>query len=236
MLDQDVGVRRRGRPQSTAPELDAVDPALAEPVERQVYRSIRRGLMSGLIPPGAALTSRSLATQMAVSAQPVRDALKRLEADGVLESRPQSGFFMRTLTVPEYREITEIRQRLEGLAARHAAERIDAATLDLLERTNRRMAAMHRPQQYLAENFQFHFAVYSASRMPSLLAIIENLWMRIGPMLHHHPHEFNLAETVRKHDCIILALRRRDGEAAEAAVAHDLGSAADFIVQSLPPA
>ena len=68
-----------------------------------------------------------------------------------------------------------------------------------------------------------------------MLAIIENLWIRIGPALHHHPHEFNLVETMRKHEAIIEGLERRDPEAAEAAVAHDLGSAAEFIVQSLPP-
>lgn len=234
MLEREAGVRRRGRPQSLAPDLVAVDTGLTEPVERQVYRSIRQGLMSGDIAPGAVLTSRSLATQLAVSPQPVRDALKRLEADGILDSRPQSGFFLRSLTVDEYREITEIRQRLEGLAAYHAAARIDAATITLLEKLNAAMALMEKPHHYLAQNYRFHFTVYAASGMASLLPIIENLWMRIGPALHHHPHDFNRLETVRKHDAIIDALRRGDRVGAEEAVAHDLGTAADFIVQSLP--
>jgi len=233
-LDSETSPRKRGRPASLAPELTPADNSLSEPVERQVYRNIRHGLMSGLIAPGAVLTSRSLATQLNVSAQPVRDALKRLEADGVLESRPQSGFFLRTLSVAEYREITEIRQRLEGLAASHAAKTIQPATIAKLRKLNARMGKMEKPHQYLAQNFQFHFTVYEESRLPSLLAIIENLWMRIGPMLHHHPHEFNLTDTMRKHEAIIAALERGDSKGAEAAVAHDLGSAANFIVQSLP--
>ncbi|MGE3307781.1 MAG: GntR family transcriptional regulator [Rhizobiaceae bacterium] len=235
-LDTETAPRRRGRPQSQAPELAPADTSLSEPVERQVYRSIRRGLMSGLIAPGAVLSSRSLATQLAVSAQPVRDALKRLEADGVLESRPQSGFFLRSLTVDEYREITGIRQRLEGMAAFHAAQRIQAPAIAKLRKLNAAMARIRKPQQYLAQNFEFHFTVYEGAGLPSLLAIIENLWMRIGPQLHHHPHEFNRTDTMRKHDAIIDALERRDSAGAEAAVAYDLGSAADFIVQSLPPA
>ncbi|MBL8583980.1 MAG: GntR family transcriptional regulator, partial [Rhizobiaceae bacterium] len=101
MLEREAGARRRGRPPSSAPDLVSVDSALVEPVERQVYRSIRQGLMSGVIAPGAVLTSRSLAAQLLVSPQPVRDALKRLEADGILESRPQSGFFLRGLTADE---------------------------------------------------------------------------------------------------------------------------------------
>jgi len=232
--------RRRGRPQSLAPALTPVDTSLEEPVERQVYGSIRRGLMSGLIAPGAVLTSRSLATQLAVSAQPVRDALKRLEADGVLVSRPQSGFFLRDLTVAEYREITEIRQRLEGLAARHAALNIDEKTIPRLRKLNAAMTKLPKPKphlqqniEYLAQNFLFHFTIYEEARLPSLLAMIENLWMRIGPALHHHPHAFNRTETLRKHEAIIDALERHDPDAAEAAVAYDLGNAADFIVQQL---
>lgn len=234
MDGQAPGKKRRGRSQSLAPQLPAVDTSLAEPVERQVYRSIRQGLMSGLIAPGATLSSRSLAAQLKVSAQPVRDALKRLEADGILEGRPQSGFFLHDPTVSEYREITEIRQRLEGLAARHAARRIGPATIARLRLLNQKMGRYDKPLDYLAENYRFHFAIYSEAGMPALLTMIENLWMRIGPALHHHPHEFNRAETLRKHEAIIDALERRDADAAEAAVAHDLGDAADLIVLELP--
>lgn len=234
MNEQAKGKRKRGRPQSLAPQLSAVDASLPEPVERQVYRSIRQGLMSGLIAPGATLSSRSLATQLKVSAQPVRDALKRLEADGILEGRPQSGFFLHDPTVSEYREITEIRQRLEGLAARHAARRISPATIARLRKINENMGRYDKPQDYLAENHRFHFTVYGEAGLPALLAMIENLWMRIGPALHHHPHEYNRAETLRKHEAIIEALERGDSDAAETAVAHDLGNAADLIVVNLP--
>lgn len=197
--------------------------------------------MSGLIAPGTVLTGRSLATQLAVSVQPVRDALKRLEADGVLVSRPQSGFFLRDLTVAEYREITEIRQRLEGMAARHAAIDVAPKTIARLRKLNSAMAKLPKPHpkleqnvDYLAQNFLFHFTIYEEARLPALLAMIENLWMRIGPALHHHPHAFNRTDTMRKHEAIIEALERHDPEGAEAAVAYDLSSAADFIVQHLP--
>lgn len=225
--------KRRGRNQSLAPELIPVDPGLPEPVERQVYRSIRQGLMSGLIAPGATLTSRSLALQLGTSVQPVRDALKRLEADGIFEGRPQSGFFLRDPTAPEFREILEIRQRLEGLAARHAATRMSSETIGQLKSINQEMGRLSKPHDYLAENYRFHFTIYAEARQPTLLAIIENLWMRIGPALHHHPTSYNRESTMAKHEAIIEALVRRDGEAAEAAIAHDLGTAADLIVQHL---
>lgn len=224
---------KRGRKQSQAPKLNPVDASLSESVERQAYRSIRQGLMSGLVAPGTALTSRSLAQQLNVSVQPVRDALKRLEADGVVEGRPQSGFFLRDLTPDEYWEITEIRVRLEGLAGRHAVATITDETIEHLKSINEQMARLTLPQDYLAENYRFHFMIYREARRPNLIAIIENLWMRIGPALHHHPHEFNLTETLKKHAAIIDALSNRDADAAETAIAHDLQDAAKLVVLNL---
>jgi GntR family colanic acid and biofilm gene transcriptional regulator len=233
-MESSPAAKRRGRNQTTAPKFEPVDNASPEPVERQVYRSIRRGLMTGLVAPGASFTGRSLAQQLGVSAQPVRDALKRLEADGIVEGKPQSGFFLCPVTRKTYLELTQIRTRLEGLAGRLAAERIGPKTLASLQFLNDRMATAGTDENYLALNFDFHFAVYSASDMPTLLAIIENLWTQIGPVLNYHPHEFNKQEIVGKHKAIIDALARGDGVATEEAIAYDLNSAAEVIVRSLP--
>ncbi|KQU92796.1 hypothetical protein ASD12_26015 [Mesorhizobium sp. Root102] len=191
--------------------------------------------MSGLIAPGATLSARSLATELLVSAQPVRDALKRLEADGVLLGKPQSGFFLHNLTVSEYREIAQIRMRLEGLAVRRAIEHIAPAKIIKLKEINERIGRSDKPQDYLSENYRFHFSIYEEARMPALLAIIENLWMRVGPAWHHHPYDYNLAETRRKHEAIIDALERRDADAAEASLAYDISDATEKVVVKLPP-
>ena len=230
--------RRRGpgRHQSQAPELVAIDGALAETAERQVYRSIRQALMSGMVAPGTILTSRSLAQSLKVSVQPVRDALKRLEADGVLESRPQSGFFVTPISGQEYREIIDIRQRLEGLAARVACENMDDRTIALLERINQRMGQLESSSDALPENYRFHFTIYGKANRPSLLSLIENQWVRIGPALHHHPYKISTAETMERHDHVIRALKARDGAAAEEAIFVDLGAAADLVIPRLPQA
>ena len=230
-----AAVRRRpGRQQSEAPDLEAIDDTSLETVERQVYRSIRRALASGHVAPGTSLTSRSLAQALKVSVQPVRDALKRLEADGVLEGRPQSGFFLKSLTQSEYRELTEIRQRLAGLAGRLACQSMDKQTLRQLERINDKMARHENSKDALEENYRFHFTIYEKANRPNLLALIENFWVRIGPALHHHPYKISSTATMERHRQIIRALEARDGDAAEAAIANDLGSAADLIVPRLP--
>ncbi|QDZ01307.1 GntR family transcriptional regulator [Nitratireductor mangrovi] len=223
-----------GRQQSQAPELDAINVELAETVERQVYRSIRQAMMSGRVAPGTSLTSRSLAQVLKVSAQPVRDALKRLEADGVLEGRPQSGFLLRHVSQQEYREIIEIRQRLEGLAGRVALSSMNIDTIGKLERINVRMSRLDSAKEALAENYRFHFTIYRMADRPTLLALIENLWVRMGPALHHHPYKINSADTMERHDEIITALKNRDPDAVESAIAEDLGAAANLVVPRLP--
>ena len=226
--------RRPGRHQAQAPALDGIDGQSRDTVERQVYRSIRLGLMSGLFRPGETLTSRSLAHELKVSAQPVRDALKRLEADGVLRGKPQSGFLLPNISQGEYREITEIRQRLEGLAGRHSAATISEVQLAELERLNAGLEGQLDPKSYLARNYRFHFLIYAEARRPNLLALIENFWVRIGPALHHYPKDVNPNDTVEKHRIILRALRAHDPDLTEAAIAHDLGDAADHIVPHLP--
>ncbi len=223
-----------GRRQSQAPDIEAVDSALPETVERQVYRNLRQAMMSGHIAPGTSLTSRSLALALNVSAQPVRDALKRLEADGVIEGRPQSGFLLRHVSKHEYRHIIEIRQRLEGLAGRAAIENVDASVILQLERINETMSRYDATKEALAENYRFHFTIYRLADRPTLLGLIENLWVRIGPALHHHPHKIMSADTKLRHERIIRALVSRDGDEIEEAISDDLGAAADVIVPRLP--
>jgi GntR family transcriptional regulator, colanic acid and biofilm gene transcriptional regulator len=225
---------RRGRPQPPAPPILPIDLGLPVSIERQVYQRVREALMSGLLAPGASLSGRSLATVLGVSAQPVRDALKRLEADGVLESRPQSGFYLRNPSAREFREIIDIRQRLEGLAGRIAAENIDGDFLAELRETNGKLFDGKQKGIYsLERNYRFHFLIYARANRPTLLAAIENFWVRIGPSLHYYPTTFDEAETLAKHNDIIEALARGDGAATEIAVARDLENGANLIIPQL---
>ena len=74
--------KRRKRARIGAPEMTLVETSASEATELQVYKAIRRALMSGALEPGARISSRSIAESLGVSAMPVREALKRLEADG----------------------------------------------------------------------------------------------------------------------------------------------------------
>jgi GntR family transcriptional regulator, colanic acid and biofilm gene transcriptional regulator len=226
---------RRGRPQPRVPALDSIDARLATSMERQVYRRLREALMSGRFAPDSGLSSRSIASALGISAQPVRDALKRLEADGVLESRPQSGFYLRSPASDEYREIIDIRQRLEGLACRIAASAADRAFIAELREINGRLfKAEDRGKYSLEQNYRFHFLIYRHAGRTTLLSTIENFWVRVGPSLHYYPTTFDEATTLAKHSDIREALARGDGPGAEAAMIADLENGASLIIPRLP--
>lgn len=226
-------IRRRGRPQSVAAPFDPVDPAGDEPVERQVYHSLRRGMMQGLIAPDTVLTGRSLARHMGLSVQPVRDALKRLEADGAIIGRPQSGFHLPKISAAEYWESIEIRTRLEGLAGRLAASHVTPALILRLTAINDAMQATADPRGYLAANFAFHFAIYEQARRATLLSLIENFWVRIGPVLHHHQDSPLAGGAHAKHARIIATLAAGDAAGTELAIVDDLVTAAHVVVRRL---
>src|SRR5579859_5031189 len=109
-----------GRLPIPAPELELLDVDSREPMDRRVYRALRRSLMSGAILPGARVSTRSIASALGVSAMPVREALKRLESDGALRSSAQSAFIVNELSRVEFREILLIRLHLETMLAREA--------------------------------------------------------------------------------------------------------------------
>jgi DNA-binding GntR family transcriptional regulator len=212
-----------------APRLRSFDPAATEPVEKQVYRIIRQSLMAGAIAPGGKLSTRSLAEALGVSPMPVREALKRLEADGILESRAKSAFYVHDLSRDEFREVLKVRLRLEGLAAREAAKNFDAEKLRQARALDNRIHTSTSTAQFLERNFRFHFYIYQLADMPMTLTLIENMWLRIGPALNKIFGKVRPEETYEAHARLLAALAKRDPDNAEHALHRDLEEAAEVI-------
>ncbi|HEY0943521.1 MAG TPA: GntR family transcriptional regulator [Steroidobacter sp.] len=209
------------------------DPTAPEAIERQVYRIVRQSLMAGAILPGKKLSTRSLAEALGVSPMPVREALKRLEADGLLESRAKSAFHVHELSQAEFREVLKIRLRLEGLAVREAAKNIDADKVRRARALDNRILASTTTAQRLERNFRFHFFIYQLADMPMTLALIENMWLRIGPTLNKVVDKTRPGATYPAHARLLAALARRDPDGAERALQRDLLEAAESIEKQL---
>ncbi|HEY1836681.1 MAG TPA: GntR family transcriptional regulator [Rhizomicrobium sp.] len=225
-------------PDRPAP-LTVLEPVARETLGDQIYGQLREALMAGQFRPGQAITLRSVAEALGVSHMPVRAALQRLEAAGAMVA-PANG---RTLVIPEMRlaemcELRDIRVELEGLAAERAAALITNTELLVVEEHCHLMqaaAATGNLDNYIRENWAFHTAVYRASKMKQLLAIVEGLWLRIGPYIClMMPDRAALAASMPNHHRVLEALRARDGAAARAGIAADINDSAQALERILP--
>ena len=213
--------RRRPRP---VPPLPAVDTKLGLSVEQQIYRSLRNALMAGRVLSGQGLTIRSIAQMLGVRPAPVREALRRLVADGVLIARPNSAFYTPHLDSEQFKNILQVRLQLEGYAAREAAIRAIRKDIRLVEMATLRWerAVERRPGDVAPANHAFHFAIYQACKNPVLIGLIETLWVRMGPVLASLPPECDFGVALNAHDAALKAMQCGDGDAAERAIRSDL--------------
>ena len=136
---------------------------------------------------------------------------------------------------------------VEGLAAARAATRRSAEELAAIRRAEaafRSLAESPQPDgaRAVALNRDLHFAIYAACGLAPLREIITRLWLKAGPVLNldlrAHPERLRQGFAVRRHAEVLAAIAAQDGPAAEAAIAADIGDAADFILSrgALPAA
>ncbi len=206
-----------------------LDPAPRETLQDHVYRRIRDLILSGEIPPGRSITIKSLATAFAVSHMPVREALQRLTAEHALTVVSGRSMGIPPLSVERLADLKRVRSELEGMAAAWAAERIDPEALARINALNQQLdtaAANSDVKGYLRANRDFHFEVYAAAGSPTLLSMIESLWLQISPYFNLLHASGNYVESNEHHRALAEALHRRDGEAARIALQSDIGAAA----------
>lgn len=190
--------------------------------ERAFFK-LMQAIESGVYQPGDRLREIEVADRLALSRTPVREALRRLEADNIVEHRPRVGAVVRTLGQTEVVELYEMRLVLERTAAQMAAKHAADAEIDALARINRDIAdAVAGGPRAAAMNQSFHGAIYLAARNRFLLEAtraMNNALMLLGPTTLADAER--VATVARQHGQIIEALRARDIEAAgEAADAH----------------
>jgi DNA-binding GntR family transcriptional regulator len=221
-------------------ETEPSSPRQMQPVARQamhqsVYLELRRAIVAGQWPPGKVLTIRALAAELGTSPMPVREALHRLVAERAIEGRPNRTIALPRLTSEEFMEIAQIRAELEGLAASVAAENMTEERLAELTAIND-IYTEHGDKDgkaALEANRLFHFTLYQGAGMPTLMSMIEGLWVRIGPILNFTVRGPNLAIALRHHGEILQALQDGDPLMTRAAVAADILEAACYIAEAL---
>jgi DNA-binding GntR family transcriptional regulator len=175
---------------------------------------IRELVITGELAPGEQLRQRDLAQRFGVSQTPVREAMRRLESEGLLVCDTHRGFTVVEPEVGRVEDNFQIRAALESLGASLAAGKIDAGGLARLRDLNDQMRALPDDDPKYAElNREFHFAIYEYARSPLLLSLMRLLWAALhgGPRVSR-----SHAESARQHTEIIAALADGDAAAASA--------------------
>lgn len=183
---------------------------------------LRELIMNREFGPGDALRQRDLAQRFQVSPTPVREALRRLEVEGLVRYDTHRGSRVVEVDYGATRENFRIRASLESLAAELAAERISPEHLRELQRIHTQLCKLdHDDDQIHEVNRQFHFRIYDAAQSPLLLSMVRRLWQPFP----HGPQVIRSAEeSSAQHEQILHALQDRDAaRAAQLTREHILG-------------
>ena len=205
-----------------------------EPLWDLAHVQLRRALLAGRFPPGRGLTLRYLAETFGTSVTPARDAVTRLVAQGVLAQGPRNSAVAPHLRADELRDLTIVRCELEGRAAREAAAKADGPKLKRLDGQLRTMRSLIRKREldtYLDAHREFHFGIYALADIPILAEMIENLWLRCGPVLSFVVPDYVLSlKGTDRHQAALEAIRGGDGARAEREIVADIEEAASYLL------
>jgi DNA-binding GntR family transcriptional regulator len=196
---------RRDRPQRTAQE--------------SVPDRIRHLILSRTLAPGQRLVQSELAEQLGVSRTPIREALHRLESDGLVKLSPHKGASVADLSISELKDIYSIRIAVEGygayLAARNATDKDLVQFENLLSRM-REVFEQGDRWQLLEINREFYSVLYARAQQPRLYALImkhidlADMYRRMAFAIDHY-----YGHTIADHEALLATFRKADPQAAE---------------------
>jgi len=191
----------------------------------RVYRTIRYQIMYGELRPGVALTLRGIAGEFGVSMTPAREAARRLVAEGALTLSSSGRLTTPDLSNDRIEELASIRALLEPELAGRALPRAYPALIDRLRSINNtadQMVVKQDATGYIRSNIEFHRTLYLRAQAPAMLAMVETVWLQLGPTMHDLYSHMTRSQRFGHHREIIAALMAADEAALHTAVRRDV--------------
>jgi DNA-binding GntR family transcriptional regulator len=205
--------------------MNAPRPSDQAAAHERLYRTLRTQVMHGELAPGQALTLRGLGKQYGLSMTPVREALRRLVAEGALTMSSSGRITTPALTPDRLEELASIRALLEPELASRALPRAHFALIDRLATINTANAeavAKGDAVAYVRTNLEFHRTLYLRAQSPAMLAILETVWLQLGPTMRALYARLRRNEPPQHHRLILAALRAGDEAGLRLAVRTDV--------------
>ena len=195
-------------------------------LSERAYDHVRRAILSGEYPIGSVVSDGQIAEELGMSKTPVRQALKLLAQEGLLETGPRRQLVVCGISPERREEVLEIREALERIAVGHACRAMPIDDVDQLRVAlfrQRRAAEARDESAFIELDEEFHLRIAEAARLPILVRFLDQLRgfvrvMRLGSA--RHPSD--LPQVIEEHEAIVDALEDRDGDAALDALMHHL--------------
>lgn len=190
-----------------------------------VYRALRVSIMHGELEPGQSVTIRGLASKFGVSMTPARDAIRRLSAEGALSISSTGRVATPELSNDRIEELASIRALLEPELASRALPR---AHLNLLERLSNINSLIDQAivkddaVDYIRRNLEFHRTLYLRAQAPAMLALVETVWLQLGPTMRSLYSQLMRREASHNHRLAIAALKVGDEPSLKLAIRADV--------------
>jgi DNA-binding GntR family transcriptional regulator len=187
------------------------------PLGEGIAAQLRKAILAGELRPGERLRQERIAADYGTSRNPVREALRQLENEGLVTLVPHSGARVARPSYSDCIELYRMREDLDALALAESVPRLGDHQIATLEHLVD--LADQSPDSWLEYDRQFHLESFAAAPMPHLLAVIEDLWNRTQQYRRLHARSFRESDRQvisNEHHLILAAVKRRDAEYAAA--------------------
>ncbi len=201
----------------------------------QLADVLRHDIRDHTARPGDLLIQEELARRFGVSRNPVREALRTLAAEGLVELVPGGRATVRRLTVEDLREIYDLRLALEPLLAPWVVDEARGRDVDALRAAASAMAGVEAPTEWLRENFAFHTAMYRTAGRPHTESVLTRLLTLTQPYSADHVTRLGgRAVADDEHARMVDAVAARDAEALAGLIRTHLSTARDRLIAQWP--
>jgi DNA-binding GntR family transcriptional regulator len=208
-----------------------------KPLRDIVFDSLKEAIIEGHLKPGERLMEVQLAEKLGVSRTPVREAIRKLELEGLVVMIPRKGAYVADVSLKDIMNVLEIRASLEGLAASLAAERMTEEELEELQiKANEFNEALRNNDvdMMIEKDTEIHDLIFKSTRNDRLISIAEGLREQIQRFRVTYITEYNKSEElIEEHSKILEALKNRDVEKARIYAQEHIENAENYITKAV---
>lgn len=208
-----------------------------KPLREIIFNTLREAIIIGELKPGERLMEIQLAEKMGVSRTPVREAIRKLELEGLVNMIPRKGAHVAELSVKNIMDVLEVRSSLDGLATSLAATRMRDEDLKDLKHVLSQFANYVEKgnlQGSIKKDVEFHDIIYSSSRNDKLIQIVNNLREQVQRFRVIYMKDFSSTkDIVKEHIEIIEAIESKDAELAKKVAEKHINNQERAIIKSL---